>query len=355
MNARVERFSTANDTDAVGFEALAGIRERLAGGAALIVNGERGFSRISSRLAQHVEAAPPRLLGGILTTRISSCIPVRQEVRGDAEEIERVLTRLNQSADCYRYVYDAASGAVNSVQCALVHAGTLAWWTPLLATAFALQHQRAEHDADLLQPRLGGRVASAGSPHIVKFRRHIRPAPRLVSGPQPADRRGNRFANKFEFEAIAEYANRLNAFSAGATAEGVVIDAPFDGTTALVRVHSDKEHPRTGQGLTVFLLLPIFGRYDELARLAAWLNRREAAGEVLAHGLGAWAVLEDGNESLLRHHLFVPKGAWAPGLALNLASASLAKLGRINVLLNPGVPEPNVLQVVGERLARRYV
>jgi hypothetical protein len=352
MNARVEAFSTTDGRDAVGPEALAGIRERLAGGAALIVNRESGFTRISSRLAQHVEAAAPRLVRGTPVTRISSRILVRQEVHGDVEQIERVLTRLNQSADCYRYVHDAAAATVSSVQCALVHAGTLAWWTPLLATAFALQHQRAEHDADLLEPRLGGRVASAGSPHIVKFRRPVRPALRRQPGPQPADRRGNRFSNKFEFDAIAEYANRLNAFSAGATAAGVAIDAPFDRTTGLVSISAELVHPRAGEGLTIFLRLPIFGRFDELSRLAAWLNRREAAGQVQAHGLGAWAVEENGERSGLRHNLFVPKDAWASGLAFNLARATLGKLGAINALLNAGVPEPSVPDIVAERFAK---
>jgi hypothetical protein len=352
MNARVEVFSTADGRDAVGFEVLAGIRERLAGGAALIVNRERGFARIGSRLAQQVEAAAPRIHRGVSTTRVGSRIPVLQELRGDAEAIERTLTKLNHFADCYRYVYDAAAGTVYSEQSALVHAGSLAWWTPLLATAFALQLQRADEDADRLQQHLGGHIASAGSPHIVKFRRHVRPAPRRATGPAPAGRRGNRFANAFEFGAIADWVNRQNAFSAGTTAAGVAIDAPFDRTTALVLVQADKLHPRSGEGLAVFTLLPIFGRYEELARIAAWLNRREAAGEVLGHGLGAWSVAENDSSQILRHTFNVPKDAWASGLALQLANAALAKLGRINALLNPGVPEANVTEIIEQRLAR---
>jgi hypothetical protein len=352
MNARVECFSTADGTDAVGFEALAGIRERLAGGAALIVNRENGFTRISSRLAQHVEAGAPRLHRGVQTTRVSARIPVLQEVRGITQQVELLLTRLNHCTDSYRYVYDAEGGAVFSEQSAIVHAGSLAEWTPVLATAFALQFQRADEDADKLQKYVSGRVACAGSPHIVKFRKPVRPPRRLVAGPQAADRRGNRFANKFEFDTIAEYANRLNAFSAGASATGVAIDAPFDGTTALVRLRADVDHPRGGAGLTVFTLLPIFGLVDELSRIAAWLNRREAAGEVFAHGLGAWSVEENDRSWMLRHALFVPKDAWSPGLALHLANASLAKLAQVNALLNPGVPEPSVVDIVAERFAK---
>jgi hypothetical protein len=352
MNARVERFSTADDRDAVGFEALAGIRERLAGGAALIVNGERGFSRIGNRLAQHVEAEAPRLLRGFTSTRITSCILVLQDVRGDAEAVERLLTRLNHFAESYRYVYDAGSGAVSSHQGAIVHAATLEWWTPLLATAFALQFQRADEDADRLLAQLGGRIASTGSPHVVKFRRPVRPKLGLAPGPRPAGRRGNRFADKSEFDAIAEHANEENAFSAGASAAGVAIDAPFDRATALVRLRSDLVHPRAGEGLTVFLSLPIFGRFHEVARIAAWLNRREAEGEIVVQGIGAWSVVEESDRSHLRHSLFVPKDAWAPGLAFNLAIAMLAKLGHINALLNPGVPAPNVQELVAARLAR---
>ncbi len=350
MNARVEAFSTPDGRDAVGSSILAGLRDRLAGAAALIVNGERGFSRIGARLAQHIEAAPPLLHRGVWTTRITSRVPVLHETEGEAEFIERGLTRCNHFADAYRYVLDPASRTVFSEQHAIVHAGSQAWWTPLLATAFTLQLQRADEDADRFAKHLKGRIASAGSPHILKFRRHVRPAPRRAAGPPSADRRGNRFRNAFEFEAIAEYANRQNAFSAGATEKGVAIDAPFDRATALLRLKADEDHPRAGPGLTVFLILPIFGRFDEVARIAAWLNRREAAGEIFAHGIGAWTAVEDGEKSLVRHGLFVPKDAWAPGLALNLAIATLAKLGRINALLNPGVPEANVREVFANRM-----
>jgi hypothetical protein len=142
MNARVEALSVADREDAVGDLVLQGLRERLAGSASLIVNGGRGFARIGARLAQHVDVEPPRVLNGSLTTRITSTILVLQDLHGDADEIERVLTRYNEFAESYRYVYDAAAGTVTSHQSAVVHEGSWEWWTPLLATALALQLTR---------------------------------------------------------------------------------------------------------------------------------------------------------------------------------------------------------------------
>ena len=65
---------------------------------------------------------------------------------------------------------------------------------------------------------------------------------------------------------------------------------------------------------------------------------REASGELITQGIGAWTVIENGERSYLRHNLFVPKDAWAPGLAESLALAELSKLQRVNQLLNGAGP-----------------
>jgi hypothetical protein len=341
MNARVDLFSTADGRDAVGPTVLAGLRERLAGAAALIVNGERGFARIGAQLAQHVDAEAPLVLNGGPTTRITSRILVLQDVRGDADEIDRVLTHCNAFAESYRYVYDAAAGTVTSHQSAIVHEGVLDWWTPLLATAFALQLQRADEYAVRQQEHVGGRIAAVGSPHILKFRRHQRPPrPRLATGPKAAERQANRFARREEFEDIARTVPSHGAVVMKVEDAGIWFGGRFDRSAASIHVRADASHPRSGEGLAVFLKLPVYGRFEELSRLAAWLNRREASGELIVQGIGAWSVVEDGERSFLRHALFVPKDAWAPGLAQRLAVAMMAKLGRVDLLLNGDRPPP---------------
>jgi hypothetical protein len=339
MNARVEALSVADREDAVGDLVLQGLRERLAGSASLIVNGGRGFARIGARLAQHVDVEPPRVLNGSLTTRITSTILVLQDLHGDADEIERVLTRYNEFAESYRYVYDAAAGTVTSHQSAVVHEGSWEWWTPLLATALALQLTRADEYAERQRQHLGGRVAAVGSPHILKFRRHQRPPkPRLATGPKAAAEQANRFANREEFEAIAAAVPERGAVVMAVGNSDIWFGAQFDRSAASIWLHADGSHPRAGEGLSVFLRLPVYGRYDELTRLAGWLNRREASGELITQGIGAWTVIENGERSYLRHNLFVPKDAWAPGLAESLAHAELSKLQRVNQLLNGAGP-----------------
>jgi hypothetical protein len=94
----------------------------------------------------------------------------------------------------------------------------------------------------------------------------------------------NRFVDKFEFDTICEQTRRINAASFGASDDGVAIEVPFGTSTALIVLNAKEVNPRIGAGLGTFLQLPIFASFEECARMAAWLNRKEAMGPLAPLG-----------------------------------------------------------------------
>ncbi len=161
------------------------------------------------------------------------------------------------------------------------------------------------------------------------------------------------FADRFEFETICEQTERINAASFGAGDTGISIEVPFGESTALITLNAKEENPRTGAGLGVFLQLPIFASFEECARLAAWLNRKEADGEFLSHCWGAWSVKKYRDSCTVARCAYLPNALHRPGLAMDVAASSVQKLRLVNRLMNPGVPESSAWEVVAKRLGIR--
>jgi len=334
----------------VGAESLRHIHESLRIDEEWTERRERGFTWWAHRLPHHVDAGRPTDDAGIVVTRITSRIPILRGVTAEPDHVEKVLTEWNFIADSYCYLYDATTRAIDSVQSGIVHEQTLDWRPELLAAGCIIQLCHAEEDAPVLRRALGGRLAS--SRHPTQGRRKapddmlnavsavFRP---LGAGPSV-------FADRFEFETICELSRRINAASSGASDTGVSIEVPFGQTTALVTLNAREENPRVGAGLGVFLQLPIFASFEECARLASWLNRKEAAGEFLSHCWGAWSVKKHGNSCTVARCGYMPNAMHRPGLAMDLAAAAIMKLKQVNRLLNPGVEEPNAWKVVADRL-----
>jgi hypothetical protein len=313
---------------------------------------DRGFTWWAHRLAHHIDAGPPIDDDGIVINRITSRIPILRNVQAAPHVVEQVLAEWNFLSDSYCYVYDPESRRIDSVQSGIVHEQTLGWRPRLLASNFIIQLDHAEKDATALRRKLRGRVASSG--HPTHGRRKV-----------PDDmlevihfyfltygEGDNHFASKFEFETIVEQTERINAASFGASESGVCIEVPFGDSTALITLTAKERNPRIGQGLGVFLQLPIFTSFDECARLAAWLNRREAAGEFLAPCIGAWSVKKAGDSCTVARCSFISNALHLPGLALDAACGAIRKLRQVNALFNPGVPEPRAWDVIARRMGK---
>jgi hypothetical protein len=350
LEARPNELPPAKD---VGAETLKYIHERLYIDEEWTDRRERGFTWWAHRLAQHIDAARPIDDDGIVVTRVTSRIPMLRGVKADADSVVKILAEWNFIADCYCYVYDPDARTIESVQSGIVHEQTLDWRPELLAAQFIIQLCHAEEDAPVLRRLFGGRLASSRHP---EHGRRKQPDDMLnvvwsVFRPRGADK--SLFADKFEFETICEQANRINAASFGSDESAVAIEVPLGNSTALITLNAKEHNPRIGAGLGVFLQLPIFATFEECARLAAWLNRKEAAGEFLSHFWGAWTVMKHSERCTVARCAFVPNALHRPGIAMDFAAASIMKAKQVNRRLNPGVEEPIAWQVVAQRLGVR--
>lgn len=311
---------------------------------------ERGFTWWAHRFAHHIDAGRPVDGGGIALTRITSRIPVLRDVRAPDEQVEAVLARLNFLADSYCYVFDAGNRTVDSVQSHLVHEQVLDWRPRLLASQFLIQLIHAEEQARDLAKSLKARLARSSHPDRGRRWKQDAILGVIRDVILPRSSGINQFADQFEFETLYEEANQSNAASLGATRTGLCIELPFGSGTALLTLDALGPHPVIGQGLGVFIWLPIAADYAGCARLAAWLNRKDAAGELLAPNIGAWTVRKHGSEFTVAHMAFIPNAFHQPGLSMNEARGAAIKIRAVNALLNPGVPAPDVWEVVAKRL-----
>ena len=334
----------------VADETLKYIHERLYIDEEWTRRGQHGFTWWAHRLAQHIDAGRPIDDDGIVLTRITSRIPVLRDVRLPEELVDKVLAEWNFINDGYCYVFDPQKRSVDSVQSGLVHEQTLDWRPEMLAANFIIQLDHAEQDAPVLRRALEGRLATSRHP---EQGRRKEPDEMLGVVPDvflPRSAGENLFADEFEFDAIYQQTQRINAVSFGACATGVAIEVPFGHSTALIVLNAKEANPRIGQGLGVFLQLPGFAEFGDCARLAGWLNRKEADGEFLSQCWGAWSVKKHGESCTVTRCQFIPNALHRQGLAMDAAASAVMKLRQLNSVLNPGVEEPNAWQVVADRM-----
>ena len=334
----------------VGVEALDVIHKFLLIDEQWTVRRPRGFTWWAHRFAHHLDVGRPVTADGVVLTRVTSRIPVLRDVRMARDEVDAVLLEANYYCDSYCYVYDAESRRIDSVQSALVHEQTLDWRPRLLASQFVIQLIHAEEQAPRLARKVKAKLASSRHPEAGRRRKPDDMLGVIRDVILPSGLGTNRFANKFEFDTIVEEMHRGNAASFGASDTGVAVEVPFSNGTALIMLDTLESHRLVGQGLWVIVQLPIWPTHEEGARLAAWLNRKEADGDLLTNCIGAWSVSKRGKAYALSHKAFIPNALHMAGLSIDSLRAAAISTRAINALLNPNEPEPDVWEVVAKRL-----
>lgn len=309
------------------------------------------------RLQQHVAASSPISIHDVEYVRLSSRIPVLRDIDTDPAEVEHTLAQVNHYAHRSSYVFDPDSRSIDAVQSILVSDSTFDSAMPRVIAGCQLQFLHTIFHGGRLQSILGGCTADGEWSVESELDRPFEAADALRLALLIPESGGSLFADAFEMETIAEQANAVNAYSAGGSATGVVIECPFAKTTALLGLKTDEAHPLVGQGLLAYIKLPIFGGERELARIAGWLNRKEASGELPTDQSGSWTVRKQDDTHVVAHVEALSNSMHQPGLALHTARAMMRKVHLVNVLLNPGISERNVLDVLEERmrLVRRVV
>ncbi len=335
-----------------GIEALRTIHQTLAIDEQWTLRSGRGFTWWGHRLPQLIEAGPPVPSGETEVFRLRSHIPLLRNVRAERAQVEKTLNEMNRLASCSAYIYDPTSREVFSLQRGVVHAGTVAWRSVLLASFFMQQLRDAEMRLDQLAELLGGEPATSAHPAAGP-----REAPdemfsviaRYFSV-HPDERPG--FRNRFEFDAVVNMSDGMNAYSFGATEDGLALEVPFGDQTALILMKADGPHPLVGSGLGVYKMLP--ERYDEAeaSRLANWLNLRELRDPFLGEFIGAWCKAPSADRFLVAHARFVPAALYRPGLILDSAIVAIGHVSDVNGLIHAYTPRPDVIEVIERRLGR---
>lgn len=335
-----------------GIEALRTIHQTLAIDEQWTLRSGRGFTWWGHRLPQLIEAGPAVPSGETEVFRLRSYIPLLRNVRAERAHVEKTLNGINRLASCSAYIYDPASREVFSLQRGMVHAGTLAWRPVLLGAFFMQQLRDAEGRLDELVGLLDGEPMV--SPHPVAGLRHepdemFSVVARYFS--LHADERPG-FRNRFEFDAVVNMSDGMNAYSFGATEDGLALEVPFGHQTALILMKADAVHPLVGAGLGVYKMLP--ERYDEAdaARFANWLNLRELRNPFLGEFIGAWCKAPSADQFLVGHARFIPAALYRPGLILDSAIVAIGHVSDANGLIHADAPRPDVIDVIERRLGR---
>ena len=282
---------------------------------------EREFTWKPGRLLQRISASLPFVNDGVEQVRVVSRIPILRDVTADVPTVEDYLTRLNGLAHRSSYVFDPSRRGIDAVLSVLVCEPEMHLSFRMLMASIRLQFLHTISLRERLQTAIGGRVADDEWP--VK-RPMIRPR-EASEALRPAtvlqDSGANPFADLSELQAIADMANTLNAYCGGAVRDGVLIECPFGRTTALLGLRTNEPHALVGQGLLVFIKLPIFGTAPEIARIATWLSSKEAAGALPTDNNGAWTIRQSGDTNFVGRLEFLPRSMHEPGIILHTAKA----------------------------------
>ena len=345
------------------------LRERFGAQPEWTVEGERGFTWWSGRLATTVVAGPPTVLHGLSVVRVTTTTPLLRHVPEGAGVASR-LAAANAHAAIDGLVWDPGVRTVALVSDTWCHAGN-AWLDPLVYSAAGLQPAIGDATIDDLRGHLGGEVAT--SPH---------PTSGLREEPDDLVEAGAAFAaagdrstpfTEGDLRALARSTLGLLPFAvhgsdtltaelpygAGGGSGGVGGErgGPVDGaagsgpervralldaarrdrttppaaheaawlattpaTTALLRISFGERHPDFGAGLAMRLRIPVRSGSDEAAaELAAVLCQREIADRKIASFVGAWST--DGDAPVFVSFFPVPL---ARGLGSDDRAAILA-------------------------------
>lgn len=335
-----------------GIEALNQIHTVLAIDEGWTLRGERGFTWWAHRLQQSVTVGRAIRSGNTDVFHVESLVPLLRNVRTKKCEAERVVNGINRLATSTAYIYEPATRDVFGLQRGVVHADTLSWRPVLLAAFFMQQLRDAEARLDVLAMRLDGEPAISAHPTAGPRRDPDEMLSVIGRYFSPHQDESPGFRNRFEFDAVVDMTDSLNAYSFGATEDGLALEVPFGHATALILMKADGPHPHAGRGLGVYQLLP--ERYDECeaARLANWLNLRERTAPFAGEFIGAWCKAPSADQFLVAHARFIPTALCRPGLILDAAIGAIGHLSEVNRLLHGGAATPDVLELIGKRLGR---
>ena len=316
--------------------------------------GAREFSWIAHRLKQAVKASRPFDDDGITLTRLSAQTTVVEDVSAEPEVVLAVLSHLNRHAIGNCYSYDANRDSIVASTVSHVHADTVNWRVPQVASYAIAQLCFAETDADYLASETGGQVAvrahnSAGARHEPDDMLNVLEDVFAIEGRQPS-----RFENLFEFETIADISRGTpRVATLGADRTGLALEVAFADYTSLAMLRTNAPHRRIGKGLLADVRLPSKVTVEDAHRIADFLNRRESTGDALSTHYGAWyADVRPEFGLSVAYQFFVPNRLYLPGIAQDSAYSCVGRARWADRMLNGKMSEREPWKLLAARLEK---
>ena len=294
------------------------------------VLGERGYTWWADGLAQRVWSEPSLDDDGIEVYRLFVETDLVRGVSDQAAAV-RVIDDMNGLSAGSALVLDPEADTVRSVASVWVHEQTLQGVAASLSVIGAIQVAQASRQATMLAPLVGGEPALSSHPEA-------------GARPTPDEMLGVLALVRMDGQATPQWAGEPMEFTLGqaqrlpvvvlATGDdtGVTMEVPFNGTTALIQLEADADHPDLGSGMTARLSLPEADPGG--AEWAAEQNREELRALTRAHFIGGWV----GSASFPTFQAFYPNMLARSGMgAMNIA---LSMIGRARWMAQRGNPVP---------------
>ncbi|SRR6266566_1545823 len=311
----------------------------------------RSFSWIAHRLTQKIEASPVFESRGIPISRIISRVTVVEDVELAASAAEKLVAHLNHMAIGSALSCVPEERHIDMILGHIVHDETLASRSHQVGAFAMLQLAVAERQAEPLADLFSGRVARRHHPTSGE---RIYPDDMLNvlhATYLPAGGETSRFANAPEIDKVYQLVYKSAFFSAGGSADGIVIEVPFGPEdTSLIELSTVVQHPNFGTGLGVFVRLRTSLDEADGAKLANQLNVLQFEGGKVGAALGAWCLYTGNSQSSVGHALFIPNAHFQPDVALDAAMGAIERALWVDSVLYPGLPVRSSLPIVGKRM-----
>jgi len=300
------------------------------------VRDDDRLSWVGHRLCQTFSVVGPYESREMQVLRLSSTVPVIDDLKADPAKISDFLNLTNQLTVGDTLIWNRENGKVESRISCIFHEGTFDWRISQFIDLAIIQLVLLEHRADAFAEVFDGRVMEWS--HPVSGERIV-PDDMLNAVRdlyQPWGQEPSRFTSEDEFKAVEEWVKSvpLPLFTAGASDTGIAIEvatSPED--TALIQLHSDQTHPTLGSGLlvTIKVRLPESLGSDPLA-FSSHLTRLECYEQTDSHQYGAWCS----KDGMLAHSYFLPNTpVVSSGISLDAAMGAVMRAVWVVNIIDP--------------------
>ena len=300
------------------------------------VRDDDRLSWVGHRLCQTFSVVGPYESREMQVLRLSSTVPVIDDLNADPAKISDFLNLTNQLTVGDTLIWNRENGKVESRISCIFHEGTFDWRISQFIDLAIIQLVLLEHRADAFAEVFDGRVMEWSHPvsgerivpdDMLNAVRHLY---------QPWGQEPSRFTSEDEFKTVEEWVKSvpLPLFTAGAADTGIAIEVPTSPEdTALIQLHSDQTHPTLGSGLlvTIQVRLPESLGSDPLD-FSSHLNRLECYEQTDSHQYGAWCS----KDGMLAHSYFLPNTpVVSSGISLDAAMGAVMRAVWVVNIIDP--------------------